>query len=167
MESEVNGAISLETDGQGITDLTFESIEASARTSLDGPIGEDPGPGPQGSDSRGFDLSVDATATLAATPTSANLLVSHPSQIEPVDINVGNTGAGESGLLTVTLDGVNSGDFVIVKDDCSTTTLAPGRYCTITLAYEGVARGTATLTVSDTGTGASTISVPLSGGPVG
>jgi len=108
-------------------------------------------------------------AKLGATPTSAALTAAPGSSSVNLDVNVGNSGGMTTGAIAVVLGGANAADFKIVSDKCSIVTLAPGAFCTVTVAYTPAATVTAveagTLTITDKGSAASSAVVTLTGTP--
>ncbi len=85
----------------------------------------------------------------------------------PVVFIVKNRGSAASGQLQIALGGVTATDFQIASETCSSTALAVGAACTVSVVYDAPSPltsvdGNATLTITDTGTGTS-ISATLQG----
>jgi hypothetical protein len=108
-----------------------------------------------------------SAAKLAATPMAASLVAGPGATSSPVDVNVGNVGGMATGLLGVALTGANAADFRITKETCSIVALDSAKFCTVTVVYApaptAMANEVASLTVTDTGPGASVATVALSG----
>jgi hypothetical protein len=108
-------------------------------------------------------------AKLGATPNVGSLTAVPGAASSPLVINVGNTGGMTTGQLTVLLSGANAADFKISADTCSIVTLAASATCSVTVNYSPaatvLAAETATLTIADKGTGASSATVALTGIP--
>jgi hypothetical protein len=109
-------------------------------------------------------------AKLVATPSTAALTAALGGTSAPVTVNVGNIGGLPSGQLTVAIGGTNATDFKVTAETCSVTTLAAAATCSATVVYAPAAtvtaQETATLTITDKGTGASVATVTLSGTPI-
>ena len=100
-----------------------------------------------------------------SAPTSVATTVGVPSS--PIPFGVSNSGDLPTGALTVAIGGSNAADFTATPSAGCTLVAPLGTSCTITVVFNPKAASTtpeaATLTVTDTGTGASTVSVTLSG----
>lgn len=109
-------------------------------------------------------------AKLVATPSTAALTAAPGGTSAPITVNVGNIGGLPSGQLTVAISGTNATDFKVTAETCSVTTLAAAATCSATVVYAPAAtvtaQETATLTITDKGTGASVATVTLSGTPI-
>ena len=105
-------------------------------------------------------------AKLAATPAKADLTATPGSPSTSLDINIGNIGGMTTGQLAVAITGTS---FKIVSEACSVVTLAAGKFCTVTVAYQPAASVTlaeaGSLTVTDKAAGGSVATVALTGTP--
>ncbi len=100
-----------------------------------------------------------------STPQSLATSVGSPSS--PVVFGVSNSGDLATGALKVSFTGANAADFSATSS-AGCTLIAPlGTSCSISVVFSPATASTtaetATFVVTDTGTGASTVSVPLSG----
>jgi hypothetical protein len=119
--------------------------------------------------------SVPSDAVSEATTGAAELVLDRDSAVvygyagkrsAPVVFTVKNRGSAASGQLQIALGGVTATDFQIASETCSSTALAVGTTCAVSVAYSPspltIVDGNATLTITDTGTGAS-VSAMLQG----
>jgi hypothetical protein len=111
---------------------------------------------------------VQSLAKLAMTPLTAAFTATAGVPSSPVTFYVTNGGDVASGVPTVTLTGANAGDFAIGPNTC--TTAIPGgaiASCQIAVVFSPKAASatneTATLTVTDSGAGASSVVATLTG----
>ena len=104
-------------------------------------------------------------AKLVVTPTTAMFATCANVPSTAVTIGVANAGDVATGTLSTTITGANAADFAIATNACSQ--LAPLGSCEITVVFTpsaaSAAYETATLTVTDSGAGASMATVALDG----
>jgi hypothetical protein len=97
--------------------------------------------------------------------TSAAFVAMANAPSSPVTIAVANAGDVPTGTLTVAMTGANRADFKLTTSGC--TLLAPLATCAVSVVFTPstttAGTETATLTVTDSGPGASTVSAILTG----
>jgi trimeric autotransporter adhesin len=106
-------------------------------------------------------------AAVSPTPFSfGNQQVRAPSS--PQVFVYANTGSVNLVVSTVTVGGLNPGDFAVTSDGCTGTTLAPGTTCNIAVVFTPRATGTraATVRIRDAAGGATAQTIALSGAGV-
>ncbi|HEX7498782.1 MAG TPA: choice-of-anchor D domain-containing protein, partial [Polyangia bacterium] len=106
-------------------------------------------------------------AKLVISPSSQQTLVTSVGQpSSPLVFRVSNSGDLATGTLVVAITGANKADFTATPG-AGCTLIAPFGDCSISVVFNPAAvttaDETAALTVTDSGTGASTVPVPLSG----
>jgi hypothetical protein len=106
---------------------------------------------------------VGSAPLISFTPSAVgfpNQVVLTPST--PVSISIGNPGAGNLVLSSISITGTNSGDYSYTDaSSCATATIMPGGTCSFTVTFKPTAVGSRTATVNVTGGVSGT--VPLSG----
>ena len=116
---------------------------------------------------------VQSPAKLAMTPVTAAFTATIKTASQPVTFYVTNSGDVASGIPTAQLSGTNAADFSISSNSC-VTALAGGAtgFCQLNVIFTPqvmpatAANETATLTVTDSGAGATSATAALTGTPI-
>jgi hypothetical protein len=116
---------------------------------------------------------VQGPAKLAMTPATAALTATVGASSSPVTFYVTNSGDLPSGIPTAVLSGANAADFSISSNSC-VTAIAGGATssCQLNVVFSPkvmpatAGNETATLTVTDSGAGASSVTAALTGTPI-
>lgn len=93
-------------------------------------------------DSGAFESQPDAQPALALDPGSldfGDLPLGEPSAAAGVAVS--NVGGGMLDLLALSIQGIHAGDFALMVDDCSGTSLAPAAGCTAEIIFTASAAG--------------------------
>jgi hypothetical protein len=102
---------------------------------------------------------------VAATPSSLDFGTLHVGRRSKAQtLTVSNAGTASLHIASLSLQGTDPGDFLVVASGCSGSTLAPGASCTVSLEFKPAAVGTraAVLTIASDDP-SSPFGVPLSG----
>jgi len=107
---------------------------------------------------------VAGTLGVTITPASLGFAKQAIKSVSPYQsVTITNTGTATLDLTSLTLTGANSGEFVLMNEDCQST-IAPGANCFVEIGFQPKLRGarTASLTIVDNAPNSPQV-VPLGG----